>query len=249
MSETLIIADLHLSAENHDALPALDALLKRAQKAHALYVLGDLFDYWVGDDQPLEPVVVAHLKRFAALDCPVYFQHGNRDFLLGEAFAARYGMERLPEYAEITHQGRRVGLCHGDLLCTDDVAYQAMRRQLRDPAFQADFLAKPLPVRQAIAEDLRGRSRAETSSKPEDITDVNAEAVSAFFATKGVDMLVHGHTHRPALHRRDDGRLRAVVGDWGLRGSVIVLDEATIRLEHFNDLVSEVVDEALLPEI
>jgi len=246
VAETLIVADLHLSAQNSEALGPLDVLLARAQGAAALYILGDLFDYWVGDDQPVPGPIATRLEKLAGLPCPVYFQHGNRDFLLGEEMAARYGMKLLPEYFQPQEFAPDLLLCHGDSLCTDDVAYQMMRKQLRDPAFQADFLAKPLPVREAIAQDLRSRSRQEASCKAEDIMDVNAQTVESVMKEQGVSVLIHGHTHRPAIHGLADDKIRAVVGDWGVHGSLISLDNGVLRLERFDESNSEILQEVAL---
>jgi len=140
VAETLIVADLHLSDRNLAVLGLLDVLLARAQGAVALYILGDLFDYWVGDDQPVPGPIAARLEKLAGLPCPVYFQHGNRDFLLGEAMAARCGMKLLPEYYRPQEWAPAVLLCHGDSLCTDDLAYQMMRKQLRIRPFRLIFL-------------------------------------------------------------------------------------------------------------
>ncbi|MGC9458061.1 MAG: UDP-2,3-diacylglucosamine diphosphatase [Halothiobacillaceae bacterium] len=246
MSEILIVADLHLSDARPEVLPVFDALVHRAEKAEALYVLGDLFDYWIGDDQPLGEPLRTRLEHFRRIPCPVYLQHGNRDFLIGEDFARRWHVELIPEWFAIEVGGVPVGLCHGDQLCTDDVDYQVMRLRLRDPAFQADFLKKSLAERQAIAEQLRQQSRQETSRKADDITDANEDTVQQFMHGHAVPVLVHGHTHRPAIHRRPEG-LRAVVGDWDLHGSLLSLRDGVLSLERFNHLVSEVVDEAPLP--
>jgi len=246
VAETLIVADLHLSDRNLAVLGLLDVLLARAQGAAALYILGDLFDYWVGDDQPVPGPIAARLEKLAGLPCPVYFQHGNRDFLLGEAMAARCGMKLLPEYFQPQEWAPALLLCHGDSLCTDDLAYQMMRKQLRNPAFQADFLAKPLPVREAIAQDLRSRSRQETSCKAEDIMDVNAQAVESVMKEQAVSVLIHGHTHRPAIHRLADGKIRAVVGDWEACGSLISLEDGVLRLERFDESSSEIMQQVAL---
>jgi len=241
MAETLIIADLHLARPEPRALALLDAFLERAVEAEAVYILGDLFDYWIGDDQPLDPAIAARLERFATLDAPVCFQSGNRDFLVGEALLERLGARPLPDQFVLEHAGRRWLLTHGDELCIDDAAYQAMRVQLRDPAFVRDFLGRTLEERIAIAEDLRNKSKTASSSKPEDIMDVNAAAVDEILERTGSDGLIHGHTHRPAIHRRADGRPRVVAGDWGEAGWVIALSGDEVTLERFTPEGSEVV--------
>ena len=241
MAETLIIADLHLAKPEPRTLALLDAFLQRAAKAEAVYLLGDLFDYWIGDDQPLEPAIAERLERFATLTAPVYFQPGNRDFLVGSELLDRLGAKRLPDQFVLEQGGRRWLLTHGDELCIDDAAYQAMRVQLRDPGFVRDFLARSLPERIAIAEDLRNKSRTASSSKPEDIMDVNAAAVDEILDRTGTDGLIHGHTHRPAIHRLPGGRPRVVTGDWGEAGWLVALEGDRLTLERFTPDENEVI--------
>lgn len=241
MAETLIIADLHLAKAEPRTLALLDAFLDRAARAEAVYLLGDLFDYWIGDDQPLDPAIADRLERFAGLSAPVHFQPGNRDFLVGSELLDRLGAKQLPDQYVLELGGRRWLLTHGDELCIDDAAYQAMRAQLRDPAFVRDFLARSLEERIAIAEDLRNKSKTASSSKPEDIMDVNAAAVDEILERTGTDGLIHGHTHRPAIHRLADGRPRVVTGDWGDAGWLVALDGDGLNLECFTPERSEVV--------
>jgi UDP-2,3-diacylglucosamine hydrolase len=242
MAETLIIADLHLARPEPRRLALLDRFLERASVAQAVYILGDLFDYWIGDDQPVAPAIAERLERFADLDAAVYFLPGNRDFLLGSEWLDRLGAKAIAEQTAIEEGGRRLLLLHGDELCTDDVAYQAMRAQLRDPRFIRDFLGRPLAERIAIAEDLRSTSRSESSSKAEDIMDVNAVAVDEMLERTPADGLIHGHTHRPAIHRLGAGRCRVVTGDWGEAGWLVSLDEEGLRLERFTPGEDRVVD-------
>ncbi len=242
MAETLIIADLHLARSDKRTLALLDAFLERAANAGAVYILGDLFDYWIGDDQPLDPAIAERLARFADLDAPVRFLPGNRDFLVGSELLDRLGAKAIAEQTVIERQGRRLLLLHGDELCIDDTAYQAMRAQLRDPGFIRDFLGRSLEERIAIAEDLRQKSRTESSSKADDIMDVNAAAVEEMLERTQTDCLIHGHTHRPAIHRLADGRCRVVTGDWGESGWLVSLDDHGLRLERFTPEASEVVD-------
>ncbi len=250
MSETLFIADLHLRPEAPTLITRLHTVLERAQKARALYILGDLLDYWVGDDQPLHdslrPAFEA-LKTLADSGVLLYLQHGNRDFLLGEKIAARFGFTLIPEYQRIELDGHPILLCHGDSLCTDDAAYQAMRAQFRHPAFQAEFLAKPLPERLAIATALRERSRQESSLKAQDIMDVNSDAVRATLDAQGCHHLIHGHTHRPALHRLTPPHaLRAVLGDWEDAASLISHREGLLHLERIDESGTHIIDQAPL---
>ena len=234
---TLFISDLHLEL-TRPAITALflDFLERRAQQAGALYILGDLFEAWIGDDDDAElgRTVAAALRRLTDQGVPTYFLHGNRDFLLGERFAAASGIQLLPESAVIELAGERVLLLHGDTLCTDDVEYQTFRAQVRDPAWRARTLALPLAQRQALAGQLRETSRQAIQQKAAAITDVNPTAVDRALRTHVVRRLIHGHTHRPAIHDWTlDGQpaRRAVLGDWYDQGSVLVCDAAGWRLE------------------
>lgn len=220
MTETLFISDLHLSADHPGTVALfLGFCRERAAGATALYVLGDLFDAWIGDDNdaPPYPDIRAALRTLTDNGTPVYLQHGNRDFLVGERFCTRTGVQLLPEEAVVDLHGSRMLLMHGDTLCTDDLAYQQARRTLRDPAFVEAFLSRPLDERAAIAADYRRRSGEATSLLAADIMDVNQAAVEAAMRRHGVTRLVHGHTHRAAWHRfTRDGRAleRIVLGEW-----------------------------------
>ncbi len=234
---TLFISDLHLEP----ARPAITTLFlnfleRRARRAEALYILGDLFETWIGDDDDAElgGTVATALRILVDQGVPTYFLHGNRDFLLGERFAAASGMQLLPESGVIELAGERVLLLHGDTLCTDDVEYQAFRAQVRDPAWRARTLALPLAQRRALAGQLRETSRRATRQKTVDITDVNPTAVDQILRAHNVRRLIHGHTHRPAVHHWGlDGQpaRRAVLGDWYKQGSVLRCDAAGWRLE------------------
>ena len=231
---TLFVSDLHLDP----ARPEITALFLRflqreAASADALYILGDLFEAWVGDDDPSSTgqQVADGLRRLADAGVPVYFVHGNRDFLVGQDYAGRAGMRILPDPAVVSLYGEPVLLMHGDLLCTDDHAYQAFRAQTRDPHWQAKFLAQPLAARQAFAAQARQASMSRQKEMIdgdracfETVTDVNPQAVEATLARYGVATLVHGHTHRPAVHAvrigDREGR-RIVLGDWYEHGSVL----------------------------
>jgi UDP-2,3-diacylglucosamine hydrolase len=219
--ESLFISDLHL-AEERPALTAIfEAFLRGpGRQARALYILGDLFEYWAGDDDgdaPLPRRVADALAAAAGAGLAIHFMAGNRDFLLGPAYAARAGMARLPDPSLLEVDGRRLLLMHGDSLCTDDVPYQTWRRQVRDPAYQAGFLAQPLAARRAFIEQLRARSEAAKRDKAAEIMDVNAGAVAQAFRQHDFPLLIHGHTHRPARHRLEvDGHPceRWVLSDW-----------------------------------
>ena len=235
---TLFISDLHLDAER----PAITELFGRfideeARGAQALYILGDLFEAWVGDDDPSETgdFVATKLRALHDAGVPVSFIRGNRDFLLGADYARRAGMAILPDPAVVVLYGKPVLLMHGDLLCTDDVAYQQFRTQTRDPDWQARFLSQPLAARIAFAAQARAASRAHQSGlrargTMETITDVAPATVAATFSRYGIDTLIHGHTHRPAVHDGEGGT-RIVLGDWYEQGSVLRVDPGGVRLE------------------
>lgn len=200
---TLFIADLHLCVEE----PAITAgflrfLAGEARKADALYILGDLFEAWIGDDDPnpLHRQMAAAIKAVSDSGVPCYFIHGNRDFLLGKRFARESGMTLLPEEKVLELYGRRVLIMHGDTLCTDDAGYQAFRAKVHKPWLQTLFLALPLFVRKRIAARMRANSKEANSSKSLAIMDVNQNAVVSAMEKHQVQWLIHGHTHRPAVH-------------------------------------------------
>lgn len=234
---TLFIADLHLDASRPRITRLFEDFLAgdEARSADAVYILGDLVEAWIGDDDDAElPARIAaatHGLRDAGV--PVYFMVGNRDFLLGEAFAQRAGFTMLDDGAVHDLYGRPTLLMHGDVLCTDDVAYQAVRRQVRTPEWKAQILAMPLDARRAFAAKAREDSRAHTGSTMETIMDVNAIAVADVMREAGVTRLIHGHTHRPSIHRFDlDGQPaeRIVLGDWYEQGSVLRVTPAQVEL-------------------
>ena len=224
---TLFISDLHLDPER----PAITALLfdflrGEARRARGLYILGDLFEAWVGDDDDgdLPRQVATELRTLHDAGVPVSFIRGNRDFLVGQDYAARAGMSVLPDPCVLELQGEPVLLLHGDLLCTDDAGYLAFRRQVRDPGWQQGFLAQPLAQRRAFAQKARAASQAAQQGQPLSIGDVNQAAVEAMLRRYGVRSMIHGHTHRPAVHRfAIDGvpHRRIVLGDWYEQGSVL----------------------------
>ncbi len=241
---TLFISDLHLDAERPAITELFGAFMHReGRQAEAIYVLGDLFEAWVGDDDPSEAgaYVAARVREVVELGVPVYFIRGNRDFLLGDAFAHRAGMRILPDPAVIMLYGTPVLLMHGDLLCTDDTAYQAFRAQTRNPAWQAQFLAQPLAARLAFAAQARAASQARQQAmigsdraQFEVVTDVSPATVQATFTRFGIDTLIHGHTHRPAIHElRVDGHAcrRIVLGDWYEQGSVLRVEAGRMELQ------------------
>lgn len=228
---TLFISDLHLCASRPRITELLlEFLGSTARGARALYVLGDLFEYWAGDDDLEDPYHTEICSAFKAVSdqgTPVALIHGNRDFLLGEKFAHASGMALLNDPTLLEMHGKRVLLSHGDTLCTDDIDYQRFRMQVRDSAWQHAFLAQPLASRKAQIEALRMQSNTEKSQKSEAIMDVNAGAVVELIRRyQHPDLLIHGHTHRPGRHEiLDEGQLtiRHVLADWYETGSYLRL--------------------------
>jgi UDP-2,3-diacylglucosamine hydrolase len=214
--EYLFTSDCHLDPERPQIATSLTRFLEeRAPTASRLYILGDLFEVWLGDDDPVvdrQPVIDA-LRRLASV-IPVYFMAGNRDFLLGQDFAARVGLRLLEEPQQLQLGKHRVLLIHGDTLCTDDHDYQQFRNMVRTARWQAEFLGQPLAERQSIAARLRSDSSAAMAQKSPDIMDVNPQAVEDCFEQYGVDTIIHGHTHRPAVHHYGSRLQRLVLGDW-----------------------------------
>jgi UDP-2,3-diacylglucosamine hydrolase len=233
---TLFISDLHLGPGRSELQSqALDFLSREACQATALYILGDLFDYWIGDDAPtVEGLAVAKaLRHLSERGIAVYFMAGNRDFLVGSAFARASGCQRLPDPTVINLYGMPTLLTHGDTLCTDDVAYQRARRRLRRPSILRTYLALPKSLRRAIAQHLRRKSQAHTQSQPSAIMDVNQGAVEALLQHHGVTQLIHGHTHRPAIHlfsMAERSMRRIVLGDWDQGRSVLTCTPAGFHL-------------------
>ncbi len=220
MSEALFISDLHLSGERPDTVRLfLRFLALRAPQAETLYILGDLFDVWIGDDLQQQPAtdIKTALRALTQSGTKLRLMHGNRDFLIGERFCTETGAELLQDPTLVQLQGIPTLLMHGDLLCTDDQAYQAFRRQVRDPEFIRQFLSLPVAKRIATAADYRVRSGEANSLKADEIMDVNQQAVESAMLHHAAQCLIHGHTHRPHLHRfklNDKPALRYVLAEW-----------------------------------
>lgn len=230
LSNTVFIADLHLDKRYPLAVKTFLRYLRspEAQCADALYILGDLFEYWLGDDcvdATAEKVAAGLMHYTRSTSTPIYFIHGNRDFLLGEDYAARCGMTILPEHHVIDLYGEQTLILHGDTLCTDDIAYQQFRRQTRNPQWQQKMLRLPGWIRQLKALQMRWRSKNANRKKTEAIMDTVPNTVQQFMHDFGVTQMIHGHTHRPAIHRwatNGTAYQRNVVGDWYTQGSVLV---------------------------
>lgn len=216
MSGTLFISDLHLDADRPALTAAFAHFLKEHRNCERLYILGDLFEAWIGDDDdaPLALEAAHLLRAFSDAGPDLFLMRGNRDFLLGDTFSQRCGATLLDDPTVIDLYGEPVLLMHGDTLCTDDTAYQAFRRTVRDTDCQARMLALPLAERRALARQLRNESLAATGDKPPAIMDVTPRAVAEAMSAHAVNTLIHGHTHRPGRHSSGDGE-RWVLGDWG----------------------------------
>jgi len=228
---TLFISDLHLETDRPDIGEQFFSFIgDEAGGAEALYILGDLFDAWVGDDDPNPHYaeVKAALRKLVDSGVPVYFMHGNRDFMIGGGFAEETGVKILPDPIAVDLYGDHVLLSHGDALCTDDFEYQQIRAMTRRPEWQAAMREKPLEERLMIAKAARAESQARGQTLDMDIMDVNDTAVKKTILDYGVDILLHGHTHRPNVHDVDLGERtakRIVLGDWYDQGSVLRWDE------------------------
>ncbi len=227
IKETLFISDLHLhSAKPETTRYFLNFLENRACGVERLYILGDLFDAWVGDDDPTPPnqKIKSSLKKLAQSGTAIYFQQGNRDFLVGNRFAAESQVTVLDEIVVIDLYGTPTLVMHGDLLCTDDIAYQTFREKSRRPEWQRNILSKPLLLRLAIARWYRIRSYFHKRNKSEDIMDVNDDTVMETLQRFNVSQLIHGHTHRTGIHEQLHGKFRAkrfVLADWNPTGNVL----------------------------
>jgi UDP-2,3-diacylglucosamine hydrolase len=237
---TYFISDLHLRGDQPRLLQHFEYFIDHiATDADTLYILGDLFEVWLGDDMVLPDYgpALAALQRLSKRGVAVFIMYGNRDFLMREQFCRDSGAQLLAEPAVIDLAGQTTLLMHGDILCTDDVRYQQFRAMVRDPAFQAQFLAKSSQERLAIVREYRQMSKTETQYKSADIMDVNASEVEQAFRTHAVSRLIHGHTHRPAIHSLTiDGQpvQRIVLGDWEQHGSYLRCDEGSCDLKTFN---------------
>ena len=236
MQKTYFIADLHLS-ENRPHLLALfrQFMQEQAPEAEKLYILGDLFDFWIGDDEQSDLIseVQQLIRHLTEQGVPCYFQHGNRDFLIGKKFANACGLTLLPTYQVIDLYGRPTLLCHGDTLCVDDVKYQHYRKKVHQKWRQWLFLHLPLKVRLKIAEKIRAKSRQDKQLKSTEIMDVNADFVQQIFAQFHVTQMIHGHTHRQKHHEIPPHFHRIVLGDWGETSSLLEVTPHSI--EFIND--------------
>ncbi|NOY67456.1 MAG: UDP-2,3-diacylglucosamine diphosphatase [Gammaproteobacteria bacterium] len=225
--ETLFISDLHLDSKQPEIQKQfLQFIEQDAMGSDALYILGDLFEVWLGDDDdnPDNLLVIQKLKQLTDQGTPVYIQHGNRDFLLGKHFEDISGSILLPDPHVIDLYNQRILIMHGDLLCTDDIEYQKFRKTVRNPDWQKQTLQLSLDKRKELAKSIRIKSQQQTQQKFEDIMDVNQQEVEKMLLQHNSLLLIHGHTHRPAIHKVDIEKQQAtriVLGDWYDQGSVL----------------------------
>jgi UDP-2,3-diacylglucosamine hydrolase len=241
-STTLFISDLHLDGARPDIIEQfLQFLRTDARKAQSLYILGDLFEAWIGDDDPDADKVRVQvaLRELTSSGVPCFVMHGNRDFLIGKRFCKTTGCQLLDDGTRVAIHGRQVLLMHGDTLCTDDHAYQRLRRRMRNPLLQFVLRNLPLTMRVWLAAKMRAGSKAHIDKSMANqtiaaIMDVNADAVTQAFVTHHVDLIIHGHTHRPAIHLTQVNQqpaTRIVLGDWYTQGSVLRWDESGYALQ------------------
>nr|WP_231390848.1 MULTISPECIES: UDP-2,3-diacylglucosamine diphosphatase [Pseudomonas] len=236
----MLISDLHLQEERPDITRAfLDLLATRARSAQALYILGDFFEAWIGDDAmtPYQASICQALRALSDTGTQVFLMHGNRDFLIGQAFCKAAGATLLPDPSVVELGGEPVLLMHGDSLCTRDEGYMKLRRYLRNPVSLWVLRHLPLRTRHKLARKLRSESRAQTRMKANDIVDVTPEEVPRVMQQHGVRTLVHGHTHRPAIHKLmvgDAPARRIVLGDWDRQGWALQVDEQGFQLAPFD---------------
>lgn len=224
MHKTYFIADLHLSEKNPHLLDLFRHFIQhQAPQAEKLYILGDLFDFWIGDDEqsPLINEVKFLLRQLSDKGTQCFFMHGNRDFLIGKKFAQDCGLTILGDYQVIDLYGVKTLICHGDTLCIDDIKYQQFRRKVHQKWRQRLFLLLPLKLRLKIANKIRAKSQADKKNKSLKIMDVNIQFVESIMQQYGVNRLIHGHTHRQNIHKNPPQFERIVLGDWGEKNSIL----------------------------
>lgn len=241
MKTTYFIADLHLSElEPHITELFLQFMAEKAPLAEAVYILGDLFDYWIGDDEQSDLITqVKHaIRSVTERGVPCYFIHGNRDFLIGKRFADETGIQLLPSHHLIDLYGFKTLICHGDTFCVDDMKYQKFRKKVHQKWRQKLFLALPLKWRMAIAQKMRAKSQAEKSQKSPEMMDVNPEFIQSMLGSIKTDWVIHGHTHKQAVYI-EDAYIRIVLGDWGEKASILEVNEEGFQFYGQEDLEND----------
>lgn len=238
---TLFISDLHLTGKRPQVIQLfLDFLKRDAVNADALYILGDFFEYWIGDEavhRPDHEPVIRALRELRETGTPVYVMHGNRDFLMGGDFEDASGCDLVADPTVIDLYGRKTLITHGDYLCTDDTTYMEFRDMVRQQSWQKEFLKKSVEERDAIAQKYRSISKEISATKEPDIMDINQQTLLAEMQKYGVDLVIHGHTHRPAVHEFSIGSRaakRIVLGDWYDQGSMLIADGNALNLVSFD---------------
>tara|TARA_B100001109_G_C18708112_1_gene401198 strand:- start:71 stop:781 length:711 start_codon:yes stop_codon:yes gene_type:complete len=229
------ISDIHLSKDNPHLTDAFKTFLIESKEVCThLFILGDLFEIWIGDDDDnsFHQEIKTTLSEFTSNGPQTFFMHGNRDFLIGETFANEAGISILSDPYTLSINGLNVILSHGDFLCTDDVDYIDFRNKVRSEEWQKDFLSKSIDERNEIANSLRSSSKDATSEKPLEITDVNPEAINDFIQKNQPDIFIHGHTHRPKIHESNLFK-RVVLGDWDKSGWCLSITENNLDLKEF----------------
>ena len=235
-----LISDLHLDEKNPALRRAFFAYLDSLPAdTEALYILGDFFEAWIGDDDdlPFHEKIRQRLKQLTESGIALFFQHGNRDFMVGQEFAKQTGAILLPEAYILKTAEHKIALLHGDSLCIDDVEYQQFRAQMRNPDVQAMLMSQSLEERRALAQSLRDNSKEANSNKAEDIMDINQAELEKVMLELDVQTLIHGHTHRPATHTFElQGKAcqRIVLGDWGESAWQIIIDGDKLTLSEFS---------------
>ena len=230
------ISDIHLEPiENNRTLAFNNFLEKASDRYEALYILGDLFEYWIGDDE--EKLTISNIKknlsRLADQGVSLFFIHGNRDFLIGNKFASDTNIKILDDMHIINLNNKKIMLSHGDAFCTDDTDYQKFKNETRNSSWIKSFLKKPLDERLFIADDMRSKSKSANSNKPENIMDTNPKAIEESVIKNEIDILIHGHTHRPEVKYFANGSVKVVLGSWEDKGWVFEYDSNHFDLRSF----------------
>ena len=230
------VSDLHLEPIENKRVKVFCQFLNNAvNKYEELYILGDFFEYWIGDDdtQSVNKLIMQKLKTASNNGLKIYFIHGNRDFLIGSEFESETGVKILADQHTFNIGEKKIMISHGDAFCVDDVEYQEMKREIRSDSWKKDFLTKSISERVDFANDLRTKSSERNSNKPENIMDVNDNYVLEVVRREKIDILIHGHTHRPAVHKLENSSIRAVLGSWEEEGWVADYIEGNIKLTSF----------------
>lgn len=242
MSSIVFLSDVHLSETRSDITQAfidcIDTLC--ALSPEGVFILGDLFNAWIGDEIHNNYIdqITSQIKKLSVL-CPVFFQRGNRDFLISKIYAQKSGMTLLPDSYQFELDGQNLLLQHGDLLCTDDISYQKMRKILRSKWLTKLASITPLWFKQFIANQLRKKSQQYTQQKSMQITDVNPESVRHIMQSNNIHILIHGHTHRPDIEKISENQTRYILGDWRPQGEILIYQNGKWTLDFLNQIIQQ----------